>query len=86
MLNTQQLDAMSNISLSEADKTKLVDIASVHIDTSLPAAERMKNYLQQIKNPYLFRSGKIAVRVRFEPNGAELGDLLKRHFILLKRG
>lgn len=86
MLNTQQLDAMSRIDLSDINRNSLVDIASVHIDTSLPAVERMTRYLQQVKNPYLFRCGNLAVRVRFDPEGADLGDLLKRHFILLKRG
>lgn len=86
IFNTEQLDAMSRISLSEVNRNELVDIASVHIDTTLPAAERMENYLQQVKNPYLFRSGNIAVRVRFSPGGAELGDLLKRYFISLKKG
>lgn len=85
MLNTQQLDAMSRMSLSEVNRNTLVDIASVHIDTSLPAVERMESYLQQVKNPYLFRSGDIAVRVCFSADGAELGDLLKRYFISLKK-
>lgn len=67
MFNTQQLDAMSRIALPEADRTALVDIASVHIDTTLPAAERMENYLQQVKNPYLFRSGNTIGPGTFRP-------------------
>lgn len=85
MFNTQQLDAMSRIALPEADRAALVDIASVHIDTTLPAAERMENYLQQVKNPYLFRSGNTIVRVRFDPTGKDLRELLTRHFIGLKK-
>lgn len=86
MLNTKQLDAMSRINLSEADKNHLIDIASVHIDTSLSIEERMESYLRQIKNPYLFRSGNLTVKVCFAPNGADLGELIKRHFLLRKRG
>lgn len=77
---------MSKIAVPEADRNDLVDIAAVHIDTSLPAAERMENYLQQVKNPYLFRSGNLIVRIRFDPEGKDLCELLKRHFISLKRG
>lgn len=77
---------MSKISVPEANRNALVDIATVHIDTSLPAAERMEDYLQQIKNPYLFRSGNLIVRIRFDPEGKDLCEMLKRHFIGLKRG
>lgn len=86
MFTTKQLDDMSQIALPEADRAALVDISSVHIDTTLPAAERMKSYLRQVKNPYLFRSGNTVVRVRFDPAGKDLGELLTRHFIGLKRG
>ena len=85
MLSTQQLDAMSRIDISEVDRNTLVDIATVQIDPALPAVERMRHYIAQVKNPYLFRSGNTVVRVRFDPTGAELGDILKRHFIGLKR-
>lgn len=85
MLNTQQLDAMSRIDISEVDRNTLVDIASVHIDPALPAVERMESYIAQVQNPYLFRSGNTVVRVRFDPTGADLRDILKRHYIGLKR-
>lgn len=85
MLTVKQLDDMSKINMAEIDRNSLVDISSVCVDTALPAAEKMTSYLQQIKNPYLFRCGNIVIRVRFSPNGADLGDLLKRHFLTLKR-
>ena len=41
----------------------LVDIRDVKIDRSLPVEERMKSYVEQIKNPYMFKVGKTIVRV-----------------------
>lgn len=35
----------------------LVDIRDVKIDRSLPVEERMKSYVEQIKNPYMFKVG-----------------------------
>ena len=35
----------------------LVDIRDVKIDRSKPVEERMKSYVEQIKNPYLFKVG-----------------------------
>ena len=86
MLSTKQLDDMSRIEIAEIDRNSLVDLSSVHIGTALPAVERMCNYLQQVKNPYLFRCGDMVVRVRFDTNGAQLDDILKRQFNSVKRG
>ena len=43
----------------------LVDIRDVKIDRSLPVEERMKSYVEQIKNPYMFKVGKTIVRVSY---------------------
>ena len=41
----------------------LVDIRDVKIDRTQPVEERMKSYVEQIKNPYLFKVGNTVVRV-----------------------
>ena len=43
----------------------LVDIRDVKIDRSKPVEERMKSYVEQIKNPYLFKVGNTIVRVSY---------------------
>ena len=49
---------------SEATKStateQLVDIRDVKIDRSLPSEERIKSFIEQIKNPYQYK-----VRVSF---------------------
>ena len=64
----------------------LVDIETVHIDPDLPPAERLLNYLEQIKNPYCFRCGDTAVRISFAADGDNLQNILKRHFASVKGG
>jgi len=44
---------------------ELVDIRDVKIDRSLPQEERIKSYIEQIKNPYRFKVGNTVVRVSF---------------------
>lgn len=52
--------------ISEAiDRDALVDIRDVNIDTSLPKEERMRDFIRQVKNPYLFRHGKYVVKISF---------------------
>lgn len=58
----------------EKDISELVDIRSVEIDTSLPVEERIKSYIQQVKDPYCFRVGDVKVRVAFADTDRTLTD------------
>lgn len=44
---------------------QLVDIRDVKIDRSLPSEDRIKSFVEQIKNPYHFKVGSTVVRVAF---------------------
>ena len=52
----------------------LVDIRDVKIDRSKPVEERMKSYVEQIKNPYLFKVGNTIVRVSYANAHATIND------------
>ena len=52
----------------------LVDIRDVEIDETLPIEERMKSYVEQIKNPYMFRLGDTIVRVSYANTQETLND------------
>ena len=52
----------------------LVDILDVKIDRSKPVEERMKSYVEQIKNPYLFKVGNTIVRVSYANTQATIND------------
>ena len=63
------------------DIDDLADIRDVVIDPSLPRAKRMKSYLKQIKNPYLYRCDDMIVRVSFAESGPTLEDRLKQYLL-----
>ena len=52
----------------------LVDIRDVKIDRTQPVEERMKSYVEQIKNPYLFKAGNTVVRVSYANTQATIND------------
>ena len=52
----------------------LVDIRDVKIDRTQPVEERMKSYVEQIKNPYLFKVGNTIVRVSYANTQATIND------------
>lgn len=85
MLTAKQPEDMNQLGLEKIDRTGLVDIRSIRIDTNLPPEQRIANYLEQVKNPYCFLCGDTAVRVRFDPMGDELKNKLKNFLISLKK-
>ena len=52
----------------------LVDIRDVKIDRSLPVEERMRSYVEQIKNPYMFKRGTTIVRVSYANTTQTIND------------
>lgn len=52
----------------------LVDIRDIKIDRSMPVEERMKSYVEQIKNPYMFKVGNTVVRVSYANTQATIND------------
>ncbi len=49
----------------QIDIDALRDIRDVVVDPNLPFEERLRSYIDQIGNPYLYRHGKHIVRVEF---------------------
>lgn len=55
----------SNEMKESVSSDQLVDIRDVKIDRSLPSEDRIKSFVEQIKNPYHFKVGSTVVRVAF---------------------
>lgn len=56
----------------------LVDIRDVKIDRSLPVEERMKSYVEQIKNPYMFKVGNTIVRASYKEDGPSFQEVFNQ--------
>lgn len=52
----------------------LVDIRDVKIDRSMSVEDRLKSYVEQIKNPYMFKVGNTVVRVSYANTQATIND------------
>lgn len=62
-----------------------VNIDDIKADSDMPVELRMEEYLKQIKNPYFFKCGEIAVNVEFSSDGGTLEDALFSYLTALKR-
>lgn len=48
---------------------ELVDISTIEIDETMTKEQRIAEFIRQVKNPYCFRVGNVAVSVGFADNG-----------------
>lgn len=58
----------------QVDVSSLVDIRDVQLQKDLPQEERIRSFVEQIKNPYCFKVGPVVVNVSYSNSGATLND------------
>lgn len=63
------ISSMKDVDIRSVDKSELVDLDTVQIDSTKPVKERIQSFLQQIQNPYCFRIGEVAVKVNYRSEG-----------------
>jgi hypothetical protein len=84
---TQAIDydfeAMRAVDIRTVDPTALADIRDVKINTELPQRERVLDFIRQVRNPYLYKCGKMVVKVSFAQTEATLEDKLESYLLSL---
>lgn len=73
------VEQMKNIDIRTVDPKDLVERQSVKIDMSLSREERIKQYINQIKNPYCYIDGDVVVKVSFQEEGVTLEQRLEAY-------
>lgn len=73
------LEEMKNINPDTVNPDTLVDIATVEVDRSLPRAEQMKQFLEQIKNPYLYKCNGVVVKIAYATTESTIEDRLEQY-------
>jgi len=63
-----------NSKFSDINSDDLVDIKSVNMDQDLSKLENVVKYINEIKNPYYFKVGKVKVRVSYADTDRTLDD------------
>lgn len=74
------IEEMKNVDVRTVDPESLVDIAAIHLENEMPRKERIRSFLDQVKNPYCYRVGKVVVKVSFADTDVTLEDRLE-HYI-----
>ena len=73
------VEEMKAVDIRTVDRDTLVDICDVKIDRSLPLEERVRSFVEQIKNPYCFRCGDAIVKTSFLDTDVTLEDCVESY-------
>ena len=73
------IEAMNRVDPRTVDRNTLVQRSSVKIDPKASREERMRSFLEQIKNPYCYLDGKTVVKVSFAKTGTTMEDCLENY-------
>ena len=63
------ITSMKDVDIRSVDKSNLVDLETIQIDSSKPDQERIQSFQQQIQNPNCFLIGEVAVKVNYRSEG-----------------
>lgn len=73
---SEKLKELAEVDIRTVDPATLVEVESVKIRTDLSEAERVRDYLEQIKNPYCYLYHGMIVKLSFSGK-RRLEDCLK---------
>ena len=68
------IEKANRTKFSEINSDDLVDIKSVNMDQDLSKLENVVKYINEVKNPYYFKVGKVKVRVSYADTDGTLDD------------
>lgn len=73
------VEAMKSIDPRTVDRSTLMQRSSVRLDPSVPREERLRDFIQQIKNPYCYLDGKTVVKISFTNTATTIEDCLENY-------
>jgi len=74
MISAGKLKKLKTIDFESSDEKTLVDIKDVDISASLDKMVRIQKFLNDIKNPYLFKVGDTVVRVKYNKDNTSIQE------------
>ncbi len=65
--------------IKEVNPDALVDISEIEINTKQSVQKRVKEYVDQVHNPYLVRVGEYVVKIGYSDCKETLNDRMKQY-------
>jgi len=74
------LESMRNVDIQNFDPNTIPDIKDIHIDIEKPTLDRIYDYINQAKNPYFARCGKILVKIEYSKTETTIEECMEGYF------
>lgn len=78
-LSQVDFETLQQVDVRTVDPDTLVDIKELDIDKALPREQRMAEFVRQVKNPYCFKVGKVAVSVGYSGDGVTFEQRMEHY-------
>jgi len=78
-LDGKTLQELKRVNIKEVNPDELVDISEIEIDTKQSVQKRVKEYVEQVHNPYLVRVGEYVVKIGYSDCKETLNDRMKQY-------
>lgn len=74
-------EAMKDIDLRKVDRSTLRDRSTVRIDPEASTEERIRAWIEQLGNPYVYLDGGVVVKLRFADKGETIEDRINSLYL-----
>ena len=79
LLDGKTLQEQKHVNIKEVNPDELVDISEIGIDMKQSVQKRVKEYVEQVHNPYLVRVGEYVVKIGYSDCKETLNDRMKQY-------
>ena len=79
LLDGKTLQELKRVNIKEVNPDELVDISEIEIDTKQSVQKRVKEYVEQVHNPYLVRGGEHVGKIGYSDCEETLNDRMKQY-------
>ncbi|GBU04250.1 hypothetical protein EDD74_10637 [Faecalimonas umbilicata] len=79
LLDGKTLQELKRVNIKEVNPDELVDISEIGIDMKQSVQKRVKEYVEQVHNPYLVRVGEYVVKIGYSECKETLNDRMKQY-------
>lgn len=73
------LREMQQVDMKKVNANELVDISEIEINPKQSVQKRVKEYVEQVHNPYLVRVGDYVVKIGYSDCKETLNDRIKQY-------
>lgn len=78
-MDGKTLQELKRVNIKEVNPDEFVDISEIEIDTKQSVQKRVKEYVEQVHNPYLVRVGEYVVKIGYSDCKETLNDRMKQY-------